>query len=104
MSDVVKTAPTLDMLRAQRDEIIALAEQYKGSNVRVFGSVARHDATPESDIDFLVDFAPDASLYDLSGLTQDLQELLGRRVDVVEIHARTKERFKRNIMSDVVPL
>lgn len=96
--------PTLEALRARRDEILALAERYGASNVRVFGSVARGDATPDSDIDLLVDFAPDASLYDLSGLWQDLRALMGREVDVVEDHAGLRERFRRRIMKDVVSL
>jgi hypothetical protein len=42
------TAPTLDALRARRDEIIALCERHGATNVRVFGSVARGEATPDS--------------------------------------------------------
>ena len=49
--------PTLDDLRQLRDEILRIAEQYGASNVRVFGSVARGDARPDSDVDLLVDFA-----------------------------------------------
>lgn len=104
MSDVTKTAPTLAMLRERRDEILSLAERFGGSHVRVFGSVARGDAMPDSDIDLLVDFADWVSLYDLSGLTQELRELLGYSVDVVEDHARLKERFKRRISRDIIAL
>ena len=52
-------------------------------NVRVFGSVAEGRANENSDVDFLVDLEPERSLFDLGGLLMDLQELLGRRVDVV---------------------
>ncbi len=97
-------APTLEMLRKKRDEIIALAEKYGVYNVRVFGSVARGDATIESDIDLLVDFPPKFSLFDLSGFWQDLQELLDYSVDVVEDHPNLRERFKRRILKDVIPL
>jgi uncharacterized protein len=51
--------------------------------VRVFGSVARHEANEQSDIDFLVDMEPGRSLMDQGGLLMDLRELLGREVDVV---------------------
>jgi len=74
---------TLDIVREQRDEILEAARRRRASRVRVFGSVARGEARPDSDVDFLVDFEPDASLLDQVGLIQDLQELLGVGVDVV---------------------
>lgn len=49
----------------------------------MFGSVARGDAGEDSDIDLLVDFEPDSSLFDLLHLTEELEQLLGHRVDVV---------------------
>jgi uncharacterized protein len=60
-----------------------IASLHGAANVRVFGSVARNAAGPHSDVDFLVDLAPDRSLLDLGGLLMDLQELLHRRVDVM---------------------
>ena len=59
------------------------AAAHKARNLRVFGSVARGEDQPDSDIDFLVDFEPAASLLDLVGLQQEIEALLGRRVDVV---------------------
>jgi predicted nucleotidyltransferase len=80
----VATGPTtLDAVRARRDEILSVARRRRASRVRVFGSVARGEARPDSDVDFLVDFEPDASLLDQVGLIQDLQHLLGVDVDVV---------------------
>jgi predicted nucleotidyltransferase len=67
----------------RRMEILALAEKYGARNVRVFGSVARGEAHPDSDIDFLVELEPGRSLFDLGGLLYDLQSLLGVEVDVV---------------------
>jgi predicted nucleotidyltransferase len=104
MIDHVKSPPTLDDLRARRDEIVALAAKYGASNVRVFGSVARGEATPTSDVDLLVSFEPSASLYSLSGLRQDLHDLLGYSVDVVEDHSGLRERFRGRIAKGVVPL
>ena len=70
-------------LRHKRQEILALAAKHGARNVRVFGSVARGEAGATSDIDLLVEFDDNRSLFDVVGLTQDLEELLGRKVDVV---------------------
>jgi predicted nucleotidyltransferase len=104
MGDQVRHPPTVDDLRARRDEILALARKHGAFNVRVFGSVARGDATPDSDIDLLVDFEEGASLYELSGLLQDLRDLLGHNVDVVEDHPGLRERFRRRALQDAVLL
>ena len=67
----------------KRDEILRIATTHGASNVRVFGSVARGEARPDSDLDLLVDLEPKRSLLDLVGLIQDLEDLLGCKVDVV---------------------
>ena len=72
------------LLKEKRDEILRIADKYGAKNVRVFGSLARGDATPTSDVDFLVNFEPGRSLMDIGGMVMDLQDLLGRRVDIVE--------------------
>jgi predicted nucleotidyltransferase len=75
---------TLDTLRREkRAEILRLAEAHGASNVRVFGSVVRGENREDSDIDFLVEFKPDRTLFDLIRLRLDLQDLLGASVDVV---------------------
>ena len=71
------------LLYEKRDEILRIAKRYGASNIRVFGSTARGEATTDSDIDFLVDLEPDRSLFDLGGLLYELQELLQMDVDVV---------------------
>lgn len=76
---------TLEDLRARRDEILRIAAARGAHNVRVFGSVARGEAGPNSDVDFLVDLEPQRTLFDLGGLILDLEGALGRSVDVVEI-------------------
>ena len=85
----------LDTLRNRKTEILAVATRHGARNVRVFGSVARGGETSESDIDLLVDFEPERSLYDLVGLQLDIESLLGRRADVVtegslSIHLRER--------------
>jgi uncharacterized protein len=71
------------LLQEKREAILQLAAKHGARNVRVFGSVARHEANEQSDIDFLVDMEPGRSLMDQGGLLMDLRELLGREVDVV---------------------
>jgi len=91
------------LLQSKRDEIIGLAARHGAINVRVFGSVARGEARPDSDVDFLVDLESGRSLFDLGGLLTDLQNLLGCKVDVVTergLRARVRERVKR----EAVPL
>lgn len=72
-----------ELLKEKRQDILRVAAQHGAYNVRVFGSVVRGEAGPESDVDFLVDLEPDKSLFDVGGLLMDLQALLGREVDVV---------------------
>ena len=73
-----------DIVLPFRDKIIAIAASHGAHNVRVYGSVARGEARPDSDIDFLVDFDKGRSLFDLVGLKEDLESLLGRPSDVGE--------------------
>jgi predicted nucleotidyltransferase len=72
-----------EILADKRDEVLRIAGKHGALNVRVFGSVAEGRADENSDVDFLVDLEPGRSLFDLGGLLMDLQDLLGRRVDVV---------------------
>lgn len=74
---------TEKLLKEKREAIIALSAKHGAMNPRVFGSVVRSEAGPESDFDLLVKMEEGRSLLDLSALTQDLQDLLGVKVDVV---------------------
>jgi uncharacterized protein len=100
--------PTLEDLRARRDEILRIAAAEKARNVRVFGSVARGDAGPDSDIDFVVDFEPDYSLMNLSGLYLDLEALLGRKVHVTTLpdhpSSEREQRIAERIKQEALPL
>ena len=70
-------------IRARREEVLSLAAKHGAHNVRVFGSVARGDNTPSSDIDLLVNMEPDRSLFDRIELMHDLEDMLHVKVDVV---------------------
>jgi hypothetical protein len=71
------------VLQEKRQEILLLAEKHRATNVRVFGSVARSDNRLDSDVDFLVEFAPESNLLDQIAFKQDMERLLERPVDVV---------------------
>jgi uncharacterized protein len=73
----------LEALRRIRREILELAARHGARNVRVFGSSSRGDDRTDSDVDFLIDLEPDRTLLDVIGLEQDLQDLLGRKVQVL---------------------
>jgi len=92
-----------ELIGDKRQEILRLAEKRGAFNVRVFGSVTRGEATPESDIDFLVDFEPDYRLLDQIGLMVDLSELLGRKVDVAVAH-NLRDELQPYILADATPL
>lgn len=92
-----------ELLGNKKSEILQIAARYGARRVRVFGSVARGEAGPRSDVDFLVDLEPGRSLLDHIGLIQDLEELLHRKVDVVTekgVHWYIRDR----IMSEAVAL
>ena len=95
---------TLEELRqTKKGQILQLAASYGARNVRVFGSLARGDNSPSSDIDFLVDLDPDRSLMDLGGLLMELQEMLQARVDVAT-ERMLRQKVRERALLDAVPL
>ena len=89
---------TLRDLGSQRDLILAIARRHGATSVRVFGSFARGDARADSDLDLLVEAGAQTSSFFPGGLLADLEEELGRRVDVVEpggLHHLLRERVLR---------
>lgn len=71
-----------EILKDKRNEVLRVAAKHGARNVRIFGSVARGEGGEESDVDLLVDVGPDRTPFFPGGLVADLEELLGRRVDV----------------------
>lgn len=92
-----------DFLRTKREEILSVAARHGAFNVRLFGSVARGEAGPESDVDFLVEMERGRSLMDRAALILDLQELLGRKVDVATERG-LKPAIREHILQEAVRL
>lgn len=102
MAVIDTSSPLGALVHHQRDRILEIASRHGARTVRVFGSVARGEAGKGSDIDFLVDFENGSSLFDVLHLTADLEQLLGRPVDVVSTGG-LKERDHR-ILAEAVDL
>lgn len=96
-------SPLLPELRRRRALIERLARANRVERVQVFGSVARGDDHPLSDLDLLVDPAADATLFDLAQLEMDLEALFGRPVDVVSIRSLDARR-DAGILAEAIPL
>jgi predicted nucleotidyltransferase len=77
------TGPLRALVESRREQVMTIAARNHASRVRLFGSAARGDDNPASDIDLLVDFDQDSSLFDLMHMAGELQALFGRAVDVV---------------------
>lgn len=93
----------VDPVKSKRDQILELAGRHGVTRVRVFGSMARGDAGPASDVDLLIDVGPDTTPWFPGGLVAELEELLGRRVQVVT--ERGLDEFLRDqILEEAVPL
>ena len=92
-----------DMLEEKRDKIVQIAEKHGASNIRIFGSSLRGEATPESDVDFLVDVGSDHSPFFPGGMVADIEDFLGCRVDIVTengLHWYIRDK----VLNEAVPL
>ena len=92
-----------ELVALHRQDILAVAQRYGARNVRIFGSVARGEANPGSDVDFLVEMEPGRSLFDLGGMLYDLQQMLGIEVDVVTENG-LRPRIREQVLSEAIPL
>jgi uncharacterized protein len=92
-----------ELLQEKREAILQLAAKHGAQNVRVFGSVARHEASEQSDIDLLVDTMEHTSLWFPVGFIQDLEALLGWKVDVVT-EKGVYWLLRRRILKEAKPL
>ena len=87
----------------KRDEILRVASAHGARNLRVFGSVSRGEATDKSDIDLLINLEPGRTLLDIITIKQDLEDLLGRKVDVVTEDS-VSPYIREQILKDAVSL
>lgn len=94
---------TRKSIEKQRRAIMEIARRYGASDIRIFGSIARGDATEFSDMDLIVRFDPGRSLFDHGGLIMDLRDLLGVKVDVIS-EGGMRPRFRQHVMKEAVPL
>jgi predicted nucleotidyltransferase len=91
------------VVRKHRRALLALAARHGARNVRIFGSTARGEAKPESDVDLLVDLEPGRTLLDLVGLGREAGKLLGRPVDVAT-EDMLRDRIRSDVDHDAVPV
>ena len=87
----------------KRPDILRIAASHGARNVRVFGSVARGEDRPDSDVDLLVEMEPGRFLLDLVALGQDLEELLQRKVDILT-EGSVHPAIRPHILADARPL
>jgi predicted nucleotidyltransferase len=94
---------TFELIRVKREQIRRIAAQHGARNIRVFGSVARGDARPDSDVDFLIEVGAETSSWFPAGLILDLENLLGRRVEVVTERG-LNSLIREDVLREAVPV
>ena len=93
----------VDLVATKREQILRLARKHGVTGVRVFGSMARGSAEPQSDVDLLVEVGPEPSPWFPGGLVAELEELLGRRVQVVTERG-LDDLLRERVLEEAVPL
>lgn len=86
-----------------RQRLLDIAARHGAKNVRVFGSFARQEARPDSDLDLLVELESDRDLFDIVALKQELERVLDRKVDVLTEGALSRY-IREDVVRDAVPL
>ena len=93
----------LELLKQKRNDIQRVASKHGAYNIRVFGSVARGEARPDSDIDLLIEKGPTTSSWFPAGLVLELEEMLGRRVEIVTETALNPD-LRERVHREAIPL
>jgi len=91
------------ILQDRRMDILQIATSHGARTVRIFGSMARGEAGPDSDVDILVNLNPGRSLLDIVAMKQDLEDLLGRKVDVVT-EAAISPYIREQVLKEAIKL
>ena len=94
---------TIDHLRAKREDLLNLARKHGVTSVKVFGSIARGEEEEASDIDLLVTTGPEVSAWFPAGLILDLEQLLGRPVDIVT-ESGVNSHLRQRVLAEAIPL
>ena len=102
MADVA-TTPLRELVEAHREEIKAIVARHHGRSVAIFGSVARGDERPDSDIDFLVELEPGARPLEILSIGVELEEALGVKIDVGS-PASLRARLRDEVLAEAEPL
>lgn len=92
----------IDQLKGYREDILEIAKRHNAPNIRVFGSVARGEASEDSDVDFLIDVSSKQSIFDVIRLIRALSELLGCKVDVAQstvLHPMMRDEVLKEAIS-----
>lgn len=97
------SGPTGRRVANRRGELREVLRRHGVTNPEIFGSTARGDDHEDSDLDLLVDFAPDTSIIDIIGIQHELEDLLGVTVDLVA-RSGLKERVRARVEKDLLPL
>lgn len=92
-----------ETLKSRREEILRIAARHGVTDIRVFGSVARGDAAEDSDVDFLVEAKGRTTPWFPGGLVVDLEQLLGRHVDVIESDI-LEATLRKQVLDEAIPL
>jgi len=91
------------LIQEKREDILSIAARHGARNVRLFGSIARGEDGPDSDVDFLVDVGPTTSSWFPAGLILDLERALGRRVEIVTDKG-LNPHLRDRVLREAVPL
>ena len=92
-----------EILDSKRDEIIRIARSHGAENLRLFGSLAKETSNSKSDIDLLVDIAPDSSLLDMIAAKLEIEDMTGCKVDLVT-PASLSPHIRESVLKESVPL
>lgn len=93
----------MDLVKSRRNEILSVAKRHGVTRVRVFGSMARGDAGPGSDLDLLVDVGPRTSPWFPGGLAAELESMLGLPVQIVTERG-LDQLVREHVLREAVPL
>lgn len=102
-SGVSPPTDPLGVLSKKRSAVLRIARKHGARSVRIFGSVARGEATRESDIDLLVELEPGRGLFQQAAMLLELQDLLGRDVDVVTVEG-LRGHIRERVLREAIPL